>query len=116
MSKDREGRWLTNVAIANNVGHITQLHTRNCKYIRVWGDMTTDLSNLTMVGADSVDSTTWTKLGPVTKTDKHLDGDSFITGKFDLTGFLEYPPSVLRIGNISGTAAAGLNLWYKIGF
>ena len=116
MSKTKEGRWLTNETINNNQASTTQLHTKEAKYIRIMGDMTSDLSNLSICGSDSIDSTTWVKLGPLTKGDKHLDNNAFNTNKFDLVGFMDHPPSVLRVGNISGTNATGVNLWYKLGY
>ena len=116
MSKTKEGRWLTNETINNNQASTTQLHTKEAKYIRIMGDMTSDLSNLSICGSDSIDSTTWVKLAPLSKGDKHLDNNVFNTNKFDLVGFMDHPPSVLRVGNISGSNATGVNLWYKLGY
>ena len=116
MSKSKEGRWMTNETINNNQASTTQLHTRDAKFIRIWGDMTSDLSNLSLCGSDSISSTSWVKIAPITKGDKHLDNNTFNTNKFDLAGFLDHPPAILRIGNISGANGTGINIWYKLGY
>tara|TARA_R110002096_G_C14301405_1_gene698508 strand:+ start:265 stop:615 length:351 start_codon:yes stop_codon:yes gene_type:complete len=116
MSKSKEGRFLTNETINNNQASTTILHTNQAKYVRIMGDMTSDLSNLSICGAVEGDSTTWVKIAPITKGDKHLDENAFNTNKFDLVGFIDHPPKFIRVGNISGTNATGVNLWYKLGY
>ncbi len=116
MSKTKEGQWITNEDISNNQASTTILHTREAKFLRLIGDMTSDLSNLTLCGAVDGDSTSWVKIAAITKGDKHLDDNAFNTNKFDLVCFIDHPPKHIRVGNISGTNATGVNLWYKLGY